>query len=161
MCFIQMKFKIIPAVTASALVLLTMTSHATELDNYLIQKNLIDQNYKIKDQKNLDIILAALSDEDSRVYPVQIDQNTVIEKMQIFHNHIDVQGLITSADFDQFAKSVGNEKTQQYLTKGMLENCHLIFENEFQRRNPYYVKMKLSSDHKSYEIKVNNDQCKF
>ena len=81
--------------------------------------------------------------------------------MQMYHNHIDLQGLITSTDFDQFSKSVGQEKTQQYLMKGMIENCHLIFENEFQRKNPYYVKMKLSSDHKSYEIKVNNDQCKF
>lgn len=161
MCIIQMKFKIIPALTVSLFSVFAMSLHATELDTYLIQKNLIDQNYKIKDQKNLDIILAALSDEDSRVYPVQIDQNTVIEQMQMHHDHISLQGLITSEDFDQFAKSVGKEQTQQYLIKGMIENCHLIFENEFQRRNPYYVKMKLSSDQKSYEIKVNNDQCKF
>ena len=156
-----MKFKIISLGVSSLCLLLSIHSHATGLDDYLIQKNLIDQNYKIKDQKNLDTILAALSDEDSRVYPIQIDQNTVIEQMQMYHNHIDLQGLITSTDFDQFSKSVGQEKTQQYLMKGMIENCHLIFENEFQRKNPYYVKMKLSSDHKSYEIKVNNDQCKF
>ena len=161
MCIIQMKFKIISLCASSLCLALSIHSHATGLDDYLIQKNLIDQNYKIKDQKNLDTILAALSDEDSRVYPIQIDQNTVIEQMQMYHNHIDLQGLITSTDFDQFSKSVGQEKTQQYLMKGMIENCHLIFENEFQRKNPYYVKMKLSSDHKSYEIKVNNDQCKF
>ncbi len=156
-----MKLNIIPALTASLFTFFTMTSHATELDDYLIQKNLIDQNYKIKDQKNLDTILVALSAEDSRVYPIQIDQNTVIEQMQMYHDHINLQGLITSADFDQFAKSVGKEQTQKFLTKGMVENCHLVFENEFQRHNPYYVKMKLSSDHNSYEIKVNNDQCKF
>jgi len=161
MCIIPMKFKIIPMLTASLFLTFSMLSYATELDNYLIQKNLIDENYKIKDQKNLDDVLTALSQEDSRVFPIQIDQNTVIEQMHLYHDHLDLQGLITSTDFNQFANSVGKEQTQQFLIKGMIENCHLIFENEFQRRNPYYVKMKLVSEQKIYELKIKNEQCKF
>ena len=138
-----------------------MATHATELDDFLIQKNLIDQNYKIKDQKNLDDVLIALSEEDSRVLPLQIDQNTLIEQMNLHHDHIDLQGIITSTDFNQFANNVGKEKIHELLIKGMLENCDLIFENQFQRQNPYYVKMKLVSDHKSYELKIKNNQCKF
>ncbi|WP_151811151.1 hypothetical protein [Acinetobacter bereziniae] len=156
-----MNFKIISSSITTLLLSLSIPSYATELDDYLIQNQLIEQNYKIKDTKNLDDVLNALSDEDSRVLPVQIDQNTVIEKIRLYHDHIDLEGLITSENFKQFADSMGKEKTQQFLMQGMLENCGLIFENEFQRRNPYYVKMKLSSAEKVYELKLKNDQCQF
>ncbi|MCU4536862.1 hypothetical protein [Acinetobacter bereziniae] len=156
-----MNFKIISSSITTLLLSLSIQSYATELDDYLIQNQLIEQNYKIKDSKNLDDVLNALSDEDSRVLPVQIDQNTVIEKIRLYHDHIDLEGLITSENFKQFSDSMGKEKTQQFLMQGMLENCGLIFENEFQRRNPYYVKMKLSSAEKVYELKLKNDQCQF
>lgn len=156
-----MNFKIISSSITTLLLSLSIQSYATELDDYFIQNQLIEQNYKIKDSKNLDDVLNALSDEDSRVLPVQIDQNTVIEKIRLYHDHIDLEGLITSENFKQFADSLGKEKTQQFLMQGMLENCGLIFENEFQRRNPYYVKMKLSSAEKVYELKLKNDQCQF
>ncbi len=161
MCIIPMNFKIISQLSASLFLCFSMATHATELDNFLIQKNLIDQNYKIKDQKNLDDVLIALSEEDSRVLPLQIDQNTLIEQMNLYHDHIDLQGIITSTDFNQFANNVGKEKIHELLIKGMIENCDLIFENQFQRQNPYYVKMKLVSDYKSYELKIKNSQCKF
>ena len=131
MCIIQMKFKIIPLFAMSMYMLISQSSYATELDDYLIQKNLIGQDYKIIDQQNLDDVLTALSEEDSRVLPVQVDQNTVIEKIHMYHDHVDLQGLITSKDFNQFSNSMGKEKTQQLLMKGMLENCHLLFENKF------------------------------
>ena len=156
-----MNFKIISSSITTLLLSLSIQSYATELDDYFIQNQLIEQNYKIKDSKNLDDVLNALSDEDSRVLPVQIDQNTVIEKIRLYHDHIDLEGLITSENFKHFADSMVKEKTQQFLLKGMLENCGLIFENEFQRRNPYYVKMKLSSAEKVYELKLKNDQCQF
>jgi hypothetical protein len=156
-----MNFKIISSSITTLLLSLSTQSYATELDDYLIQNQLIEQNYKIKDSKNLDDVLNALSDEDSRVLPVQIDQNTVIEKIRLYHDHIDLEGLITSENFKPFSDSMGQEKTQQFLIQGMRENCHLIFENEFQRHNPYYVKMKLSSAQKVYELKLKNDQCKF
>ncbi len=156
-----MNFKIISSSITTLLLSLSIQSYATELDDYFIQNQLIEQNYKIKDSKNLDDVLNALSDEDSRVLPVQIDQNTVIQKIRLYHDHIDLEGLITSENFKQFADSMGKEKTQQFLMQGMLENCGLIFENEFQRRNPYYVKMKLSSAEKVYELKLKNDQCQF
>jgi|GEM_PF-181547 len=161
MRIIPMNFKIISQLSASLFLCFSMATHATELDDFLIQKNLIDQNYKIKDQKNLDDVLIALSEEDSRVLPLQIDQNTLIEQMNLYHDHIDLQGIITSTDFNQFANNVGKEKIHELLIKGMLENCDLIFENQFQRQNPYYVKMKLVSDHKNYELKIKNNQCKF
>ncbi|WP_266125923.1 hypothetical protein [Acinetobacter bereziniae] len=145
-----MNFKIISSSITTLLLSLSIQSYATELDDYLIQNQLIEQNYKIKDSKNLDDVLNALSDEDSRVLPLQIDQNTVIEKIRLYHDHIDLEGIITSENFKQFSDSMGKEKTQQFLMQGMLENCGLIFENEFQRRNPYYVKMKLSSAEKVY-----------
>ncbi|ATZ63599.1 hypothetical protein [Acinetobacter bereziniae] len=156
-----MNFKIISLSITTFLLTQSIPSYATELDDYLIQNQLIEQNYKIKDSKNLDDVLNALSDEDSRVLPVQIDQNTVIEKIRLYHDHIDLEGIITSENFKQFSDSLGKEKTQQFLMQGMLENCGLIFENEFQRRNPYYVKMKLSSAEKVYELKLKNDQCQF
>ncbi|MFT0694937.1 hypothetical protein PYR74_11815 [Acinetobacter bereziniae] len=156
-----MNFKIISLSITTFLLTQSIPSYATELDDYLIQNQLIEQNYKIKDSKNLDDVLNALSDEDSRVLPVQIDQNTVIEKIRLYHDHIDLEGIITSENFKQFSDSMGKEKTQQFLMQGMLENCGLIFENEFQRRNPYYVKMKLSSAEKVYELKLKNDQCQF
>ena len=156
-----MNFKIISLSITTFLLTQSIPSYATELDDYLIQNQLIEQNYKIKDSKNLDDVLNALSDEDSRVLPIQIDQSTVIEKIRLYHDHIDLEGLITSENFKQFADSMGKEKTQQFLMQGMLENCGLIFENEFQRRNPYYVKMKLSSAEKVYELKLKNDQCQF
>lgn len=156
-----MNFKIISSSITTLLLSLSIQSYATELDDYLIQNQLIEQNYKIKDSKNLDDVLNALSDEDSRVLPVQIDQNTVIEKIRLYHDHIDLERIITSENFKQFSDSMGKEKTQQFLMQGMLENCGLIFENEFQRRNPYYVKMKLSSAEKVYELKLKNDQCQF
>ncbi|MEN8368331.1 hypothetical protein [Acinetobacter bereziniae] len=156
-----MNFKIISSSITTLLLSLSIQSYATELDDYLIQNQLIEQNYKIKDSKNLDDVLNALSDEDSRVLPVQIDQNTVIEKIRLYHDHIDLEGIITSENFKQFSDSLSKEKTQQFLMQGMLENCGLIFENEFQRRNPYYVKMKLSSAEKVYELKLKNDQCQF
>ena len=74
MCIIQMKFKIIPLFAMSVYLLISQNSYATELDDYLIQKKLIGQHYKIIDQQNLDDVLTALSEEDSRVLPVQIDQ---------------------------------------------------------------------------------------
>lgn len=156
-----MNFKIISLSITTFLLTQSIPSYATELDDYLIQNQLIEQNYKIKDSKNLDDVLNALSDEDSRVLPVQIDQNTVIEKIRLYHDHIDLEGIITSENFKQFSDSMGKEKTQQFLMQGMLEYCGLIFENEFQRRNPYYVKMKLSSAEKVYELKLKNDQCQF
>nr|WP_166782535.1 MULTISPECIES: hypothetical protein [Acinetobacter] len=156
-----MKFKIIPLFAMSMYMLISQSSYATELDDYLIQKNLIGQDYKIIDQQNLDDVLTALSEEDSRVLPVQVDQNTVIEKIHMYHDHVDLQGLITSKDFNQFSNSMGKEKTQQLLMEGMLENCHLLFENEFQRQNHYYVKIKLMSEQKAYELKLKNEQCKF
>ncbi|MFW1799946.1 hypothetical protein ACG9YX_07920 [Acinetobacter nematophilus] len=156
-----MNFKIISLSITTFLLTQSIPSYATELDDYFIQNQLIEKNYKIKDSKKLDEVLNALSDEDSRVLPVQIDQNTVIEKIRMYHDHIDLEGLITSENFKQFSDSIGHEKTQQLLLQGMLENCHLIFENEFQRHNPYYVKMKLSSEQKNYQLKLKNDQCSF
>ena len=137
------------------------STFASELDDYLVEKNILSKDYSIKNQTALSEVLTALSEEDSRVLPVQIDQNTLIEQMKIGPSQLDIQGIITSADFSQFAKSIGKTKTHQVLSNGLLENCALVFEHQFQRVNPYKVNMTLSSDQEVYHIEIKNSQCKF
>ncbi|WP_446324602.1 hypothetical protein [Acinetobacter sp. 1207_04] len=98
-----MKFKTILAISIFSISSLTTSSFASEVDEYLQQKNIIDAQYKIINKQYLKDVLSALNDEDSRVLPIQVDQNTIIEKMQLHTDHIEIQGLITSEDFAQFA----------------------------------------------------------
>ena len=161
MCIIFMKFKTILAISIFSINLLTTSSFASEVDEYLQQKNIIDTQYKIINKQYLKDVLSALNDEDSRVLPIQVDQNTIIEKMQLHTDHIEIQGLITSEDFAQFAQSTGQEKTKQLLTEGLLDNCSSIFNHEFQRKNPYTANITLTSQKKSYQINLKNTQCTF
>ena len=47
-------------------------------------------------------MLQALSEENSRVLPYQVDENTVLEQVMSYADHIEVQGLIVTPDFRQF-----------------------------------------------------------
>lgn len=158
MCIIFMKFKTILAISIFSISSLTTSSFASEVDEYLQQKNIIDAQYKIINKQYLKDVLSALNDEDSRILPIQVDQNTIIEKMQLHTDHIEIQGLITSEDF---AQSTGQEKTKQLLTEGLLDNCSSIFNHEFQRKNPYAANITLTSQKKSYQINLKNTQCTF
>ncbi|MGE8558772.1 MULTISPECIES: hypothetical protein [unclassified Acinetobacter] len=133
----------------------------TELDQYFVKKQILDSAYKIKDRKALNEILDVISDEDSRTLPFQIDQNMLMEKYQVNANEIKIEGIITTPDFAQFALDVGDKEVKKLMRKNILQSCSLLFENEFQRVNPYHVELKLSSESQSYDFKIKNKECSF
>ncbi len=147
----------------SALVLIPATVMAapTELDQYLVNKQILDSSYMIRNAAALNEILDAISDEDSRTLPFQIDQNMLMEKYQISANQMQVEGIITTSDFTQFEKSIGIKDIQNMLKKNTLQNCHLLFVHEFQRKNPYSVNMTLSSEKHVYQYSIKNSECNF
>ena len=133
----------------------------SELDQYLVKNQILDSNFKIKNKTGLNEILAAISDEDSRTLPFQVDQNMLMEKMEVSADKIEIEGIITTPDFTQFAESVGQQQVKQLIKKNSLQNCELLFEHQFQRVNPYILEMDLSSPQQKYEIKIHNAECKF
>lgn len=134
--------------------------HRLILTNTFSKKN-INSNYKITNKTALNELLAAISDEDSRILPLQIDQNTLIEKMRMNSTSLDIIGVITSENFTQFAKASGQQKIQKLLTEGMIENCDQIFPNEFQRNNPYIADITLNTQTSNYQIHLKSSQCTF
>ncbi|MFC2995868.1 hypothetical protein ACFODO_11405 [Acinetobacter sichuanensis] len=155
--------KLIKLLLSSSLLLSSMCAitQATELDDYLIQQKIISADYKIKNNKKLTEVLTYLSDEDSRTLPLQIDQNTLIEKLRLYPNHIEIEGIITSPDFKQFAQSLNTQDIKKLFTDNLIKNCDQLFEHQFQRVNPYEVRMKLSTDEKQYSVELKNSQCQF
>ncbi|NNG75900.1 hypothetical protein HLH10_06085 [Acinetobacter sp. ANC 4277] len=156
-----MSLKIIVLCLSSLLFVNTAQAKATELDQYLLKKKILDQTYKIKDTKALNELLDVISDEDSRTMPFQVDQNTVIEQLRLYSDHIDIQGIITTPDFSQFAEDIGDKEVKLLIKQNLIQNCHLFFEHEFQRINPYHVAIKLSSADKNYHMKIKNTECQF
>ena len=139
----------------------TAQAKGTELDQYFVKNKIIDSSYKIQDSKKLNEILNVMSDEDSRTMPYQADQNTVIEQLRLYADHIEVQGIITTPDCTQFAEDIGDKEVKLLIKQNLIQNCHLFFEHEFQRVNPYHVAIKLSSDNKNYHMKIKNNECQF
>lgn len=137
------------------------TAQATELDDYLVEKKIIDTHFKIKNSQKLAEVLTYLSDEDSRTLPLQIDQNTLIEKLRLYPHYIEIEGIITSADFKQFSQSMSTNEVKKLFTDHLIKNCNHLFEHQFQRVNPYEVRMKLSTDEKQYAVALKNSQCQF
>lgn len=133
----------------------------TEFDQYLIDKQIINHNFKIKNEPALNEILEVISAEDSRTLPIQIDQNMLIEQYQLSADHVDIRGIITTADFSQFEQEIGTKEVKQLIKKSTLQNCHLLFEHEFQRKNPYAVKLTLASEKEIYQLSIQNTECKF
>lgn len=156
-----MSLKIIVLCLSSLILINTAQAKATELDQYLLKKKILDQTYKIKNPKALNEILNVMSDEDSRTMPYQVDQNTVIEQLRLYADHIDIQGIIMTPDFTQFAEDIGDKQVKYLIKQNLIQNCHLFFEHEFQRINPYHVDIKLSSDDKNYKMKIRNTECQF
>ncbi|MEG2847067.1 MAG: hypothetical protein RR876_17005, partial [Acinetobacter sp.] len=91
----------------------------------------------------------------------QADQNTVIEQLRLYADHIEIQGIITTPDFTQFAEDIGDKEVKHFITQNLINSCHLFFEHEFQRVNPYYVEVKLSAPQKTYDLKIKNSECQF
>lgn len=137
------------------------TAQATELDDYLVENKIIDTHFKIKNSQKLAEILTYLSDEDSRTLPLQIDQNTLIEKLRLYPHYIEIEGIITSQDFKQFSQNMTTQEIKKLFTDNLTKNCHQLFEHQFQRVNPYEVRMKLSTQEKQYAVELKNSQCHF
>lgn len=133
----------------------------TELDTYLQKKKILDTQFKIQDTQALNELLTAISEEDSRTLPFQVDQNMLMEKYQVRAEHVDIEGIITTPDFAQFEKSVGAKEVKKLMKKNTLQNCPLLFENQFQRNNTYSVNLKLVSTDHVYSFSIKNSECKF
>jgi len=133
----------------------------TDLDQYLLKKKIVDQNYSIKNTTALNEILDYISDEDSRTMPYQLDQNIVIEKMRLYADHVEISGLITSPDFKQFAQDIGDRQVHEMMKKNLVHSCPKFFEHQFQRVNPYQVKIKLTAEQKNYDLSLKNSDCNF
>ncbi|WP_122901565.1 hypothetical protein [Acinetobacter sp. B51(2017)] len=134
---------------------------ATEFDQYLQQQKIIDQKFKIKNAKELNALLTVLSAEDSRTLPLQIDQNTVIEKLQLSSSKTQLTGLIVTPDFEQFERDLGHQEVQALIKKNLSQNCEIFFEHEYQRANPYRVVLNLSSAQHQYTVELKQKDCAF
>lgn len=156
-----MHLKTIVLVCSTVLCSLTANAQPTELDHYLVKQHILDAQYKIQNPQALAEILDVLSDEDSRTFPYQVDQNTVLEQVQLYTDHIEVRGLIITPNFEQFVADIGNHQVKHLLQKTMVNNCHHFFEHEFQKVNPYQLHMTLSSEKEVYTFEMKNSECKF
>ena len=133
----------------------------TEFDQYLIEKNILDANFKIQNKIALNEILLAMGEEDSRTLPYQVDQNMIMEKMTSDSEHIHIEGVISTSNFEQFEKDVGIKTVKNLIKNNSLQNCELLFEHLFQRVNPYDLNLKLASSDQVYDINIKNSECKF
>ena len=137
----------------------TVPVWATEFDQYLQDKKIIDQKFKIKDAKQLNELLEVLSAEDSRTLPLQIDQNTVIEKLQLSSSKTQLKGLIVTPDFEQFEQDLGRSEVQKIIKNNLVQNCDIFFEHQYQRANPYRILIDLSSSKQRYSIELKSKDC--
>ncbi|NHC04011.1 hypothetical protein G9F31_09535 [Acinetobacter sp. 187] len=135
------------------------TSQATEFDQYLKEKKILNDQYKIEDKKQLNEIPKVLSAEDSKTLPLQIDQNSLIEQLELSANQTILKGSITTPDFNQFEKDLGKKDIRKMIEKNLLNNCDVLFEHEYQRVNPYSIAIELKSDHDQYDFKVTQKDC--
>lgn len=133
---------------------------ATEFDQYLQSKNIIDERYKIQQAETLNEILSVLSAEDSKTLPLEIDHNTIIEQLNLYADHTDLKGIITTPDFAQFEQDLGHKQVEKLIKKNLVQNCNIFFEHEYQRSNPYSIKLQLSSESKNYVIELKQKDCK-
>lgn len=132
---------------------------ATEFDQYLQDKQIIDHKFKIKNSKQLNDLLTVLSAEDSRTLPLQIDQNTVIEKLHLSSSKTQLTGLIVTPDFEQFERDLGRAEVQNLIKKNLSQNCEIFFEHEYQRANPYRIVLNLSSAQHQYAVELSLRDC--
>ncbi len=156
-----MRLKTILLTCSTVFMSATLYAQPSELDRYLVQHDILDAQYKIKNEVALNEILAALNDEDSRTLPYQVDQNTVLEQVQLYADHIDIRGLIITPDFEQYVQDIGNHQIKHQFHQAMLKNCQHFFEHEFQKVNPYQVKMTFSSEKHHYQLEMLSSECKF
>ncbi|KGT46195.1 MULTISPECIES: hypothetical protein [Acinetobacter] len=134
--------------------------HASEFDQYLQQKQIINSKYKIKKKAELNELLAVLSAEDSKTLPLQIDQNTVIEQLKLTADKTELKGLIITPDFAQFEQDKGTKEVTSLIRKNLLNNCAIFYEHQYQLQNPYKVSLELSSTTQTYDVEITQKDCK-
>lgn len=137
-----------------------LQAQASEFDTYLQEKKLINDQYIIQDSKGLDEILSVLSAEDSRTLPLQVDNNTIIEKLDLTSKATNLTGIITTPDFAQFEKDLGKNGVLKLIHQNLLPNCDIFFEHEYQKKNPYVIKLNLNSESSTYDLKITQEDCK-
>ncbi len=133
--------------------------HASEFDDYLQSKNIIDQNFKIQQPEALNEVLTVLSAEDSKTLPIEIDHNTIIEQLQVSATKTELKGMIITPDFAQFEADLGRKEVQKIIMKNLVQNCPIFFEHEYQKKNPYLVEFDLSSEKNHYKLELKQKDC--
>jgi hypothetical protein len=138
---------------------MNQTALSSEFDQYLQQKNILDQNFKIIDKPALTELVTALSEEDSKTFPIEVDHNTILEKLEMDAEKTILTGMIITPDFNQFEKDLGKKEVTQFIRKNLINNCPIFFEHEYQRHNPYTVELKLHSTTNTYEFSLAPKDC--
>ncbi|TSH73974.1 hypothetical protein E2K73_09105 [Acinetobacter sp. RF15A] len=138
---------------------LFMQANASEFDQYLQNKGILNSKFKIQKKAELNELLAVLSAEDSKTLPLQIDQNTVIEQLQLTANKTSLKGVITTPDFAQFETDLGRKEVQKLIMKNLVQSCPIFFEHEYQKLNPYTVQLELSSEKNRYTLELKQKDC--
>ena len=134
---------------------------ASEFDQYLQQQKILDSKFKITNKAALNELLTLLSAEDSKTLPLQIDQNTIIEQLELTASATKLTGAIITPDFAQFEEQLGEKEVTKVIRENLLNNCEIFFEHEYQRRNPYRIDLNLNSTTTSYQLRINQKDCKF
>lgn len=133
--------------------------YASEFDQYLQGKGILDSKFKIEKKAELNELLAVLSAEDSKTLPLQIDQNTIIEQLQLTANKTTLKGMITTPDFSQFEKDLGRKEVLKVIRNNLLNNCQIFFEHRYQIVNPYKIELSLSSQTHTYNVDLSQKDC--
>lgn len=154
-----MKKQYVFLVALSGFLGMNQTALSSEFDQYLQQKNILDQNFKIIDKPALAELVTALSEEDSKTFPIEVDHNTILEKLEMDAEKTILTGMIITPDFNQFEKDLGKKEVTQFIRKNLINNCPIFFEHEYQRHNPYTVELKLHSTTNTYEFSLAPKDC--
>lgn len=138
---------------------LSSSAFASTFDEYLQEKKMIDENFQIIDKPALTELVTALSEEDSKTFPIEIDHNTILERLEMNAEQTTLTGLIITPDFEQFEKDLGETEVKKIIQQNLIKNCSTFFEHEYQRHNPYKIELKLSSSHNSYHLTLTQQDC--
>lgn len=139
--------------------LCSFQSQASEFDQYLQQKNIINESFKIEDKKQLNEMLAVLTAEDSKTLPIQIDHNLLIEQFKLTANKTKIKGSITTSDFTQFEQEMGEKEVKKLIQQNIQNNCAIFFEHHYQIKNAYVIEFELRSEAKTYQIELTQKDC--
>jgi hypothetical protein len=135
-------------------------SHASEFDQYLQEKKILDKKFKILKKTELNEILSVLSAEDSRTLPLQVDNNTLVETLLLDSEKTHLKGQIITPDFAQFEQDLGSKEVEAVIRNNLLENCSIFFEHQYQKTNPYSIELELRSEQQQYQIQISQKDCK-